>query len=80
MSHIQTLIKRTFGNVCRKIRKKKNFSQNDLAKISGLHINTICLLENGKSEIKITTFFFLAKGLSETPDSILCDVCNELFS
>ena len=50
----------------RTLRQKKSLSQENVAEISGLHVNTIHLLEKGKSEPKLGTFIYIAKALEVT--------------
>lgn len=57
------IIKSKLGEVIKDLRKARNLSQEELANLSELHINTIYLLEKGKIEAKISTLLFLAKGL-----------------
>ncbi len=56
-------IKLAVAHVIKTLRKSKKISQRELAQKSELHINTIQLLEVGRIEAKISTLFFIAKGL-----------------
>ena len=52
------------GNAIKALRLKQNMSQKTLAQKSELHINTISALEVGGKAVKLTTLFFVAKGLN----------------
>jgi transcriptional regulator with XRE-family HTH domain len=52
------------------LRLKKFISQSDLSKESGVALNTICRLEQGKQNPRFVTIRRLAKALGVEPDSI----------
>jgi transcriptional regulator with XRE-family HTH domain len=54
----------------KELRLKKFISQSDLAKESGVALNTICRLEQGKQTPHFVTVRRLAKALGVEPDSI----------
>ena len=56
-------LKRAFGVTVKELRKSRNMSQGRLAKDSGLHVNTIHLLENGKTDPRFTTILFIANAI-----------------
>ena len=64
-------IKKAFGQVTRKIRKTLKMSQRELATKSEIHVNTIQLVELGLVEVKLTTLFFIAKGLGVPLDEFM---------
>lgn len=72
-------INSTLGLMLRKLRRKRNLSQEAVAEISGLHINTIHLLEKGLNEPKLSTFFFLAKALEITPIQLMEMLVTEYY-
>ena len=57
-------IKIILGKVTRELRKAKKMSQEKLAQKSEIHVNTINGLELGTVDVKITTLFFITKGLN----------------
>lgn len=59
------------GRVIAKLRKEKGLSQKSLADQSGLHVNTIHLIENGNNEPRLSTFLFLASSLEVTPEDLM---------
>ena len=60
---INLKVKTIIGNLIRELRKTRKLSQKQLAERSELHVNTIHLLESGMIEVKMSTIFFLTKGL-----------------
>jgi transcriptional regulator with XRE-family HTH domain len=65
------------GRVIEKLRNKKGLSQKSLADRSGLHVNTIHLIENGNNEPKLSTFFFLASSLEVTPEDLMKKITTD---
>ena len=65
------------GRVIEKLRKEKGLSQKSLADRSGLHVNTIHLIENGNNEPKLSTFLFLASSLEVTPEDLMEKVTTD---
>jgi len=51
------------GNKVRQLRTRQNLSLRALAKLSGLNINTLSLIENGKSSPSVSTLQQLARAL-----------------
>lgn len=60
-----------FGEVIRELRKKKRFSQEDVAFESGLDRSFISLLETGRQQPSLITVFQLAKALGVTAGELL---------
>ena len=52
------------------IRKEKNFSQFDLARLSGISISRISLIERGKSRANFIESEMICKALRVKPDEI----------
>jgi len=52
------------GKKIRELRTGRGFSLRALAKLSGLNINTLCLVENGKSSPSVSTLQQLATALN----------------
>lgn len=73
-------IHNTLGLMLRKMRKQRKLSQDQLATISGLHINTIYLLEKGLNEPKLSTFFFIAKAFDLTPMELMKMLTKEYYN
>lgn len=59
--------KTNFGEWLRKERESRNWSQADLARLSGLHRQIINKTENGVSTPAIETFIALASALKYSP-------------
>ncbi|MEM9569616.1 MAG: helix-turn-helix transcriptional regulator [Bacteroidota bacterium] len=73
-------IKKAFGQVTRRLRKALKMSQRELARKSEIHVNTIQLVELGLVEIKLTTLFFIAKGLGVPLDEFMRAFINHYYS
>jgi Helix-turn-helix. len=68
------------GSQIKSVRKKKDVSQEDLAKRAGLTRPSIVLIENGRQRLPIDRLYNIAKALETTPDQLLPeikDVFNE---
>ena len=53
----------TFGQVLRKYRKRKKWSQMKLAMEAGMHLNALGNLERGKHNPSLQTVFILCRAL-----------------
>lgn len=60
-----------FGEVFREIRKKRNLSQETLARQTGFDRTFIGMLERGLASPSLRTLFRLAEGLCITPSQII---------
>lgn len=60
-----------FGAVLRKVRAQRGLSQEKLAFLSKLHVNTIRNLEGGKQFPTLVALFNLAKVLSLSPSDLV---------
>lgn len=60
-----------FATTLRSLRADRKLSQERLAELSGVHINSIGLLERGQREPSLYMIFQLAEGLSMTPAKIV---------
>lgn len=60
-----------FGQVLKKIRLEKGFSQERLADESGYHRTYISLLERGQKNPTLRTIFQLSKSLKINPSDLL---------
>lgn len=67
-----------FGEVVRESRKALQFSQEELAFLSGLDRSYISLLECGHKQPTLVTIFQLAKALKTSPSTILTEVESKL--
>ena len=72
-------IKKAFGQVARRLRKTLKMSQRELARNSEIHVNTIQLIELGIVEVKLTTLFFIAKGLGVPLDEFMRAFTNHYY-
>jgi transcriptional regulator with XRE-family HTH domain len=59
-------IQRQLGDRIRKLRRKKGWSQEEFAGISGLHRTYIGAVERGEKNLTISTIHTLAKTLDTT--------------
>ena len=55
----------------REIRQKRNITQKELSKKSGIAQSYICELENGKYDCSISILCTLAKTLEVTPNDLI---------
>ncbi len=78
--HIMDIgIKKAMGLLVREIRKKMKISQAELAARSGVHINTIHLLESGENEPKLSTLFFIVKGMDMKEEEFMERLCKKYY-
>lgn len=59
------------GNNIKKLRKQKNLTQEDLAKVLNISRQAYCRYENDQREISLDVLCALADFYEETTDSIL---------
>lgn len=69
-----------FGNTLKHLRKKKSWSQEELADRSGLDRTYISLLERGLRNPTLSTIFSLANCLDYQPNQLVKEVEKELKS
>ena len=62
---------KTLASVVKEAREKIGISQRELSRITVIDNNTIAKIEKGERNIRITTFFDLAKGLDIHPRELL---------
>jgi transcriptional regulator with XRE-family HTH domain len=60
---LPTDLPETFGQVLRKYRKRKKWSQMKLAMEAGMHLNALGNLERGKHNPSLQTVFILCRAL-----------------
>ena len=63
-------IAKTIGNILKKSRDQRKWSQEELAAISHLSIHAISDAENGKTNFGIITFYKLVRALRISTDQI----------
>jgi transcriptional regulator with XRE-family HTH domain len=63
-----------FGNTLKQIRKKKSWSQEELADHSGLDRTYISLLERGLRNPTLSTIFSLANCLDYQPHQLIQEI------
>jgi len=56
-----------FGESIKKIRERRDISQETLADLMGMHRNTVALLERGERNPSLETIRRLAKALGVSP-------------
>jgi transcriptional regulator with XRE-family HTH domain len=59
-------IQRQLGDRIRKLRRKKGWSQEEFAAISGMHRTYIGAVERGEKNLTISTIYTLANTLKTT--------------
>jgi len=64
-------IQEQFGNRLRILREERELSLRDLAIKSDLHYNKIGQIELGRTNLKLSSIFALAKGLEIEPKELL---------
>lgn len=62
---------RAFGNVIRRIRKEKGFSQTIVADFAQISRSHLTLLENGKKTAGLDTLWKIADALDTTPHELI---------
>lgn len=67
-----------FADIVRQTRKRKGFTQDELAKRSGLNRAYISDVERGERNISLGALFSLASGLAVPPSELLTAVENEI--
>ena len=76
-------INKVLGNLIRNLRKEqvgKRITQKEFSDLSGLHINTIHLIESGINEPKISTFIFIARAFNREPEELMKLLMEEYYS
>ncbi|MDP4200660.1 MAG: helix-turn-helix transcriptional regulator [Bacteroidota bacterium] len=70
-------IRRTVGDNIRGYRHKKNYTQEKLAVLSGLHINYISSVERGERNLGIVNLVKIAKALRIPSEYLLIPRSHE---
>ena len=63
-----------FGAELRKLRLKRNLSQDQLAELVGLHRNYVGMVERGECNISLITVVALARVLSVKPAKLMISI------
>ncbi|MGE5606807.1 MAG: helix-turn-helix domain-containing protein [Bacteroidota bacterium] len=69
-----------FGDTLKQFRKKKSWSQEELADYSGLDRTYISLLERGLRNPTLTTLFSIAKCMDYQPNQFIKEIENKMES
>lgn len=67
----QTTIQKTFGLRIKELRDLKGMSQEDLAEAAAVFRTYLSRIEMGRANPTLTVIHALAKGLNETPSTLL---------
>jgi transcriptional regulator with XRE-family HTH domain len=62
------------GDNIKRLRRDKNWTQGELAKLSGVKVGHISKLERNESDPKLSTIYKLINALGCSPNSIINDV------
>lgn len=62
-----------FGKILQEKRKSKNFSQEKLAKLTGLDRTFISLVENGKRSPSLSTILKISSALGISPSDLFLE-------
>lgn len=76
-------IKECLGKLVRKLReecKTGRLTQKEFSELSGLHVNTIHLLEQGLNSPKLETFIFIAKAFEKEPQDLMKLLMDEYYN
>lgn len=65
-----------FATTLRVLRSERDLTQEGLAELSGVHINSVSLLERGLREPSLYIVFQLAAGLGMKPDDLVRAVAD----
>jgi len=68
------------GENLKRLRREKQLNQGELSKLTGIELNHISKIENGKSDPKLSTIEKLIKGLGCSANSLLMDEETNLDS
>lgn len=74
-----TRLARAFGLVVRKRRERAGLSQEELARLAGVHRTYVSSIERGKVRLGIDIALRVASGLGETLTSIV-EECERVLS
>jgi transcriptional regulator with XRE-family HTH domain len=73
-ANIEAKNRAAFGEKVATLRQKRGLTQDELAQKTGLSVDTIGAIEQGRRWAKLTTLHLLADGLSVSTDELLKDV------
>ena len=77
-------IKKVLGKLVRKLREEHEvnrlMTQKEFSELSGLHVNTVHLLEQGVNEPRISTFIFIAKAFNREPEELMKLLMDEYYN
>jgi transcriptional regulator with XRE-family HTH domain len=73
-------VTQAFGIVLRRYRTERGFTQTELADEAGAHINTISLLERGKTGPALDLVLNLAQALDVHPGELMSDTIQKIES
>ena len=69
-----------FGQVLKKYRKQKKWSQMKLAMEAGMHLNAVGNLERGKRNPSLQTVFIICRALGASVGPFMAEVDKLAFS
>lgn len=64
-------VAKSLGSRIRQLRKKKGWSQDELAAICGLHRSHVGKIERGETNVRLSTLMVIAENLDASVEQLL---------
>jgi transcriptional regulator with XRE-family HTH domain len=74
LAHVNRDPRKKFGEHVRSLRKKRGWSQEELAEACGLHRTYVGAVERGERNVSLINITQLARALSVKPRNLLEDI------
>jgi transcriptional regulator with XRE-family HTH domain len=71
-------LRKSFGEQVRRLRTRRGLTQQQLAERSGLHETHISRIERGQREPRVTTIYWISRGLSVEPAELFGEPTRRL--
>jgi transcriptional regulator with XRE-family HTH domain len=72
-----TVIQKRLGTTVRRLRTEAGYSQEEFARVAGVHRNYMGRIENGRSAVTIVKLEKIAIALKLSPSELLAEVESE---